>query len=69
MIDNKGIAFSLNYGLMQCSNEIIVRMNPDDIMMPHRIKTQIEFMNDHTDCVMVGSNIEMFETDDKNFTF
>ena len=29
--DNKGLGFALNFGLKKCSNEIIFRMDSDDI--------------------------------------
>jgi len=54
---NKGISACLNKGVLMCSNELIVKHDSDDIMKPHRIKTQIAFLQSHPDCVVVGSNV------------
>lgn len=61
---NKGIPTCLNIGLKLCSNEIIIKMDSDDIMAPFRIQTQLEFMKTNLNCVMCGSNITFFKTND-----
>lgn len=57
---NKGLGFSLSNGVLRCSNEIICRMDADDIMRDNRLQTQIDFMNKNKDCVLCGSQIQMF---------
>ena len=57
---NKGLGYSLNKGCQMCSNEIIMRMDSDDIMLPSRVKSQIDFMVKNKDCVLSGAQIEMF---------
>ena len=59
MDKNMGISYCLNAGIEMCSNEIIVKMDSDDIMFPDRIKKQLQIMNT-TDYVMCGSNVHMF---------
>ena len=39
------MAFSLNKGLSLCSNELVARLDSDDIALPHRFEKQIKFMN------------------------
>lgn len=56
---NMGLSFSLNRGVLSCSNELIFRMDADDIMFPNRIQKQLEFMNNNVDCMMCGANIRM----------
>ncbi len=58
---NEGVSASLQYGLEKCSYNIVVRMDSDDIMTPKRIQTQLKFMKDNKDCVVCGSQINMFE--------
>ena len=58
---NQGVSATLQYGLERCSHNIVVRMDADDIMIPERIKKQLKFMEQHSDCVMCGSQIIMFE--------
>ena len=54
---NMGVSYSLNKGVTLCSNELIARHDSDDIMKPHRMLTQLQFMLSHPDCVIVGSNV------------
>jgi hypothetical protein len=71
MSTNCGISACLNKGIEMCSNEIIVKMDSDDIMHPDRISKQLEFMKSHPDCVLCGSNVQMFsenpQTNSKQF--
>ena len=57
---NKGIGFTLNKGVLKCSNEIIVKMDSDDIMVPERIIKQVEFMKTHPEIAICGGQIQMF---------
>ena len=60
---NRGISFCLHQGVFLCSNELIFRMDSDDIMLNNRIQKQLEFMNTNPDCVMCGSNIICFSVE------
>ena len=57
---NRGLSFCLHQGLLLCSNEIVFRMDSDDIMINNRIITQLNFMNNNPKCVLCGSNIISF---------
>ena len=55
---NKGIGYTLNKGVSMCNNEIIIKMDSDDIMVPNRIQLQLEYMKkSHVIC---GGQIAMF---------
>ena len=56
--ENMGVCKTLNYGLTLCTNEIIFRMDSDDIMLPERIQKQIEFMKNNPNVSCCGSNIQ-----------
>jgi glycosyltransferase involved in cell wall biosynthesis len=58
--ENMGVSFSLNHGVNLCSNEIIFRMDSDDIMKNNRIIKQLNFMFSNPNCVMCGTNITLF---------
>ena len=62
---NRGLSFCLNQGMLLCTNEIVFRMDSDDIMLNKRIITQLNFINNTPNCVLCGSNIISF-VDDKN---
>ena len=58
---NKGLGYALNYGLNKSSNEIIFRMDSDDIANPLRFEKQLEvFKRNKNNLAIVGSNIEEF---------
>lgn len=56
---NMGLAKALNHGILQCKNEIVARMDSDDISRKDRIEKQIQAMKDN-DADIVGSNILEF---------
>lgn len=57
--EHRGISYCLKHGIEQCSHELIFRMDSDDIMVPHRLKRQLEFMDKNKDCIVCGSNIQV----------
>src|SRR5690606_35143093 len=50
-----GFARALNMGIGRARGEYIVRQDFDDISYPQRIQRQVEFLDRHPDCGMVGS--------------
>lgn len=61
---NMGPAKALNRGLKACSQEIVFKMDSDDLMLPHRMETQLAFMTEHKDAVICGANMRFFRTQD-----
>ena len=66
---NKGIGFTLNKGIQMCNNEIIIKMDSDDIMINDRIQKQMEFMKNNLDIMICGSQINAFKDNIKNISF
>jgi glycosyltransferase involved in cell wall biosynthesis len=62
METNRGLTYCLHEGVKMCSNELIFRMDSDDIMVATRIQKQLEFMAARPDCMICGGNIRMFRT-------
>lgn len=59
--ENKGLGYALNYGLNKSSNEIIFRMDSDDIAKSSRFEKQLEvFQENKNNLAIIGSNIEEF---------
>jgi glycosyltransferase involved in cell wall biosynthesis len=52
---NLGIAASTNRGLAAARGEFIALHDHDDISLPHRFQTQLDFLNSHPDIALVGS--------------
>lgn len=53
---NSKLAYSLNKCLELCQGEFIARMDDDDESLPHRLETQVNFLTQHPEYSVVGSN-------------
>ena len=60
---NFGLGRALNEGLKHCSNELVARMDTDDICFPDRFEKQVGFMTEHPEIDVCSSWIEEFEGD------
>lgn len=59
-VENKGIVYSLNKGLENCTGKYIVRMDSDDISYKTRIEEQVSYMEKNLDVVAAGTYIKIF---------
>lgn len=64
--NNMGIGYSLNKGIELCSNDIIVKVDSDDILVNYRISKQLEFMNNNKDCMICGCNAYYLKVNNGN---
>jgi len=64
---NMGLSYCLHEGVLLCSNEIIFRMDSDDIMAPERLNIQYNFMHNTPDCVLCGSDMITFTSNNNSF--
>ena len=65
---NEGLGKALNVGLQYCRNELVARMDSDDISFPVRCEQQVRFFEGHRDVALVGGTIEEFVTERWIFT-
>lgn len=63
---NSGLGKALNIGVLNCTNELIARMDSDDISCPERFLKQIECFKNSENIDIVGSNISEFINDINN---
>ena len=63
---NQGLGRALNEGLKYCSNDLVARMDTDDIAKPNRFERQIMVFHDNPKVDVVGSWIDEFEGDCSN---
>lgn len=53
-IANSGTAKAANYGLTFCNGKYIARLDSDDISYPHRLQTEVDFLERNTGIDLVG---------------
>ncbi len=57
---NLGLGLALNIGLQECRNELVARMDTDDISKPDRCEKQLKRFEERPDLSIVGSHIDEF---------
>lgn len=57
---NKGLGFALNYGLSHCRNDLVARMDTDDISDKERCKKQVAVFSAHPEYAIVGTCVDEF---------
>lgn len=57
---NHGLGKALNEGLKYCTNELVARMDTDDISYPHRFEIQVEYMLKHPETAVMSGRIDEF---------
>lgn len=60
---NKGLTLTLNEGLDLARAQFLARMDADDISLPMRFEKQVAYLQEHPDCVLVGSAVTMIDPD------
>ena len=63
---NVGLGHSLQYGLLNCTNEIVARTDTDDICREDRFEKQIKFLDNNPDIDVVGCWVAEFENNVNN---
>jgi len=54
----QGIVEALNFGIEQCSADLIARMDADDIMLPNRLLIQSRYLNDNPEISILGTQVK-----------
>jgi len=63
--NNAGLTRSLNQGISLAKGEYIARIDADDISMPERLSTQVQFLKSNPDVALVGANAILIDEDGK----
>lgn len=64
--ENKGLGNALRIGMKHTTNEIVARMDSDDVSSIDRFKKQIEFMKANPEISVCGGQISEFIDNEKN---
>jgi glycosyltransferase involved in cell wall biosynthesis len=62
---NIGLTKSLNKALKEAKGEYIARMDADDISYPKRLEEQVKYLNEHPECILVGTWAEIINEEGK----
>lgn len=58
--ENGGLGNALKIGVENTGHTIIARMDSDDICLPNRFEKQLEYMENHPECDILGGQITEF---------
>ena len=58
---NKGLTVSLNEALAAARAPLIARMDADDVCLPQRFQTQVDFLANYPEVVVVGAAVELID--------
>jgi glycosyltransferase involved in cell wall biosynthesis len=61
--ENVGLTKSLNRGMALAKGSYIARQDADDVSMPDRLQTQIDFLNANPNIALVGSAVQVIDGD------
>lgn len=62
---NRGLGYALNEGLKYCKNELVARMDSDDISLPERCEKQLAAFENEPELSICSGRVEEFEEDPK----
>ena len=62
---NVGLGNALNKGIQQCKNELVARMDSDDISYPDRCEKQLAVFNTYSEISVCSGIVEEFATNPK----
>ncbi|MBU2977951.1 glycosyltransferase family A protein [Alteromonas sp. C1M14] len=61
--DNGGLAKNMKTLLNEARGEYIAYLDGDDLALPGKLQTQIDYLDSHPDCQMVFHESDMFDSD------
>ncbi len=61
--ENRGIGVTRNECLSLARGEFFAAMDSDDISHPERLARQVEYLDNHPDCVAVGTRVRLIDPD------
>jgi glycosyltransferase involved in cell wall biosynthesis len=59
--NNRGVGCALNRGIHGSRGLLIAQIGADDLALPHRLARQVQFLDDHPDCVLVGGYLKVID--------
>lgn len=66
LAENRGLGSALATGVLECSNELIARMDADDFSHPARCQTILRKLDEYPSLALVGCNVDEFMDSHQN---
>ena len=66
--ENQGLGLALQNGLIYCKENLVARMDTDDIAVSDRMEKQLNFLKKHPEISVVGGQIAEFEETPEQIT-
>ncbi len=66
--ENSGLGVALREGLKRCKNDLVARLDADDLSMPTRCEKQLALFEKEPDLVIVGSDMYEFADNPEEIT-
>lgn len=63
LAENVGIGAAAEIGLQACKNDLVAKMDADDISVPNRCQLQLARFAENLSLTIIGSNIDEFDAD------
>lgn len=63
LTENSGLGVALRAGLQHCKNELVARLDADDISLPERCELQLSLFEREPDLCLVGTDMYEFAND------
>ena len=60
LLENGGLGKALNFGIGQCKNDLVARMDSDDVSRPDRCQRQLAIFQNHPEYSLVSGIVEEF---------
>lgn len=60
LLKNGGLGKALNFGIGQCKNDLVARMDSDDVSRPDRCERQLAVFQNHPEYSLVSGIVEEF---------
>lgn len=58
---NRGLNFTLNHCLEYARGKYVARMDGDDLSLPNRFETQVNFLESHPEIAILGASLRSFD--------
>ena len=63
--ENRGLSAALRYGLEKCTNELMLRMDSDDICFPERFEEMVRLFEKHPELEVAGAFATTIDSEGK----